>query len=312
MPLQTSSLTGKQFGTPSLTSGPTQAGAGTYGKVPTVPDPSATQGQAITGNMGNLGNLYGLTGSLNTEIAGQAALPYQLNLPNYQQNIGQAAQNTTSLLQGQIPTDVANQLTQSAAERGISTGALGSPNSNAALMRALGTTSLGLQQQGAQNLSQQIAQTPTGQQFNPTSFLTTPQEQQQMQYLANLLGAAPTPGAGDRLNLNTLQQGLGGIGGPGGVRGGGASQPGADFFGNVYNPGEANTGVFGGGALGWPGGAQSGQPTQQAYNNWNQWASGLQPGPSFEDMFFDPNAGGTGGSTYMGPNEDLQDTFFNG
>lgn len=276
--MPTSSLTGQTIGPyrPLPGTAP-QSGAGAFGKVPTVPDPTSTQGGVIQGNMANLANLYGLTGSLNTEIAKQAALPFQLNLPNYQQNIGQESKNTTGLLQGQIPQDVANQLAQQAAERGIATGSIGSPNANAALMRALGVTSLGLQQQGAQNLSQQIAQTPTGQQFNPASFLVTPAEQQEAAYLASLYAAAPSPGAGQRANLNSFLQGLGGLGGPGGVRGGGGgAPPGVDFFGNVYTNNEPG-GVVVGGSLGWPGGAQSGEfnapgspGAAAAWNTWNQ------------------------------------------
>lgn len=174
--------------------------------------------------MGNLSNLYGLTGSLNTEIAKQAQLPFQLNLPNYQGMVGQSSKNILSQLQGQVPQDVANQLSQMAAERGVSTGSIGSPNANAALLRSLGLTSLGLQQQGEQNLSGAMARTPQGQQFNPQSFLTTPQQQQEAQYYANLFAAAPTPGMGQQANLNAFRSGLGAIGGLGNSGAGGGNR----------------------------------------------------------------------------------------
>lgn len=199
----------------TLPTGPTQRGAGTYGQVPTVPDLFGTQAGAISGNLGNLSNLYGLTGSLNTEIAKQAQLPFQLNLPNYQGMVGQSSQNILSQLQGQVPQDVANQISQMAAERGVSTGSIGSPNANAALLRSLGLTSLGLQQQGEQNLTGAMQRTPTGQQFNPQQFLVSPQQQQEAQYFANLLGAAPTPGMGQRANLGAFQSGLGAVRGLG-------------------------------------------------------------------------------------------------
>jgi hypothetical protein len=285
-----SSLTGQNIGV--LPGQGNQSGAGTYGKVPFVPSPIYTQGQAVSGNLGNLGNLYGLTGSLNTEIAQQAALPFQLNLPNYGAMTGQSSKNILSELQGQVPQDVANQLSQMAAERGISTGSIGSPNANSALMRSLGLTSLGLQQQGEQNLSGAVARTPTGQQFNPQNFLVSPSQMQEAQYLANLYAAAPTPGAGDKANLNALLKGLGGLGGAGGVRGGGPSAPGADWFGQVYNPGlnvggggGGGGGAIPGGSMGWPGGAQSGQLGPQGWQTGvaggTPWSNDITANPLF-------------------------------
>jgi hypothetical protein len=170
-------------------------GQGPYGNVPQVPSPTATQGATISGNMGNLGALYGLTGSLNTQIAGQAALPYQLNLPNYGALTNTASGNILSNLQGQIAPDVLSQIQTAAAERGVSTGSIGSPNANAALLAALGTNSQQLQGLGQTQLSAAMARTPTGQQFNPQSFLTTPTQTQEAQYASNVLGASPDPAA---------------------------------------------------------------------------------------------------------------------
>lgn len=186
-----------------------QGGAGPYGGIPQVPSPINTQGQAISGNMGNLGNLYNLGNSLNTNIAQQAALPYNLNLPGYQGMIGQSSGNILSLLQGQVPQDVANQISQMAAERGVATGSIGSPNANTALLRSLGLTSLGLQQQGEGELTGAIGRTPTGQQFNPQSFLVSPDTLQQAQYQSNLLSAAPDPTLSAQQELTNAFAGLG-------------------------------------------------------------------------------------------------------
>src|SRR5262245_19544284 len=246
----------------NLPAGPTQGGAGTYGRVPGAPDPTQTLGDVLSGNIANLGQLYNLGGQLNKFIAQQAAVPFQLNLPNYQNMLNQSSGNIQSNLRGEIPQDVRNLLTQQTAERGVSTGSIGSDNSNAALLRALGLTSLGLQQQGETELSQAIARTPTGQQFDPRQFLTDPNTQLQMQYLANILASAPTPGAGDRLNLQQLLNGLrGGLGagGGGGIRSGGGGGN-TDLLGfqipNMQAPG-ANaggwTGWFGPGATTSPG-----------------------------------------------------------
>lgn len=213
MPAPAPNPLGQLYAAPPSTAGnlqgsPSQQGVGPYGQLPQVPSPGATQGAAISGNMGNLGSLYNLTNSLNTNIAGQAALPYQLNLPNYGAMTGTSSQNILSLLQGQVPQDVANQIAQMGAERGVATGSIGSPNSEAALLRSLGLTSLGLQQQGEGELSNAIARTPTGQQFNPQSFLTTPQQQQEAQYAANTIAAAPDPTAAANMQLATSLFGM--------------------------------------------------------------------------------------------------------
>lgn len=185
-------------GAPTATPGniqgaPGQAGAGPYGNIPQVPNPLQLSNQVYQGNLQNLGNLGQLGTGINTQIAQQAALPYQLNLPNYGAMTGKSSQNILSLLQGQVPQDVANQIAQMGAERGVATGSIGSPNSETALLRSLGLTSLGLQQQGESELTGAVARTPTGQQFNPASFLVSPQQQQEAQYLSNLYAAAPDP-----------------------------------------------------------------------------------------------------------------------
>lgn len=113
---------------------------------------------------------WGLAGQTNNFMAGQAPLALQRNLPNYQANIAQRGANTNSLLRGQVPGDVVQQIQQTGAERGVATGSPGSPNANAAWLRALGLTSLGLQQQGSQQLSQSIADTPQPELWNPMSL----------------------------------------------------------------------------------------------------------------------------------------------
>lgn len=262
-------------GTNPLPGGPTQPGAGAYGQVPTVPNPAGTLADVLSGNIANLGQIYQLGGGLNQFTAQQAAVPFNLNLPDYQKMIKQSSANTGSLLKGQIPTDVRNLIAQNAAERGVQTGAIGSDNSNAALLRALGLTSLGLQQQGEQNLTGEIARTPTGKQFDPSTFLTDPNTQLMLQYLANMLKAAPTPGAGDRLNLAQLLKGLGAggaAGGAGGIRGGGGGGSNVDWFGNPYDVSHGQEGIIVGGP-----GAWNTQPTTTSnITRSNQW--GLGPG----------------------------------
>lgn len=105
---------------------------------------------------------------------------YEAFNPNLRQNLASSSANTSSLLAGQIPSDVVNQMAQLNAER---TGARGidvsSPAANAALMRLYGVTSLDLQRQGEQNLTGAIARTPVAQPFEISTQLTTPAQQLQ-------------------------------------------------------------------------------------------------------------------------------------
>lgn len=112
-----------------------------------------------------------LADSANKFMTGQAIAPYLANLPNFANMVGSRTENITQQLKGQLPQDVINQIGQQAAERGIATGSPGSPNTNAAYLRALGLNSLQMQQQGNQNLSGAIADTPVPQLFNPMSLI---------------------------------------------------------------------------------------------------------------------------------------------
>ena len=118
---------------------------------------------------------YGMANQANTFMQQQARLPYAFNLPNYGGMLGQRSKNIGGLLKGEVPTDVLQQIQQSGAERGVATGMPGSPNANASWLRALGLTSLGLQQQGSKEFSQAIADTPVFPLWSPLSSFV-PQE----------------------------------------------------------------------------------------------------------------------------------------
>lgn len=115
---------------------------------------------------------YGdLASNVNQFMSGQAAAPYLSNLPDYANLVNKRSQVAGQQLAGQVPDDVVNQIIQTASERGIMGGfGSGSQNMNAALLRVLGQTSTGIQQQGMQNLSQSIADTPVPELFNPMSL----------------------------------------------------------------------------------------------------------------------------------------------
>jgi len=120
-----------------------------YGGIPSVPSPISTQQEAVTGNIGNLGGLYNLASRTNAFNQSQAPLGLQANLPGYQSTLAQLARNAGQQAQGLVPQDVTNQIAQMAAERGTATGmGTNAPNTNAAMLRALGLTSIGQQALG--------------------------------------------------------------------------------------------------------------------------------------------------------------------
>lgn len=115
---------------------------------------------------------YGdLANQINEFMAGQANNQYVSNLPNYANMVGARTENIGQQLKGQLPQDVINQISQQAAERGVGNGMTGGPNTNSAYLRALGLNSLQMQQQGNQNLSAAINDTPVAPLFNPASMI---------------------------------------------------------------------------------------------------------------------------------------------
>jgi hypothetical protein len=293
-------------GQPGILGATTQSGSGAYGAVPTVPDPSATQGAAISGNWNNLANLYGLAKNINDFSANQASLPYQWNLPGYSSMLNQSSQNILNNLSGVVSPDVVNLLSQNAAERGVSTGlGAGSANANTALLRALGLTSIGLKNTGEQELTSAIQRTPTGQTFNLAQWLTTPEAQQQAQTYANLYASQPNPSEAAGASLAGATSGVNaGIGGVGGVPNYGSglsatgSSSGSAVPGIFSNTGAVGgTGTAGGYGLGTYGnlGSWTDQDWENEYNFWNP--------PN-------TNGGGTGGTGNSW--QDWEDEFWNG
>lgn len=188
---------------------PTEGSGTPYGQVPSVPSPGTTSIDALLANINNLANIGQLGSGLTAQGSANAMQPYTAALPGLAGQFGQAMGNIGAMQKGQIPQDVINLMQQQAAERGVATGAPGSPNTNAAYLRALGLTSLGLQNQGLANLRTTMGMVPTGPQFNPMSMLLSPEGQQGWQYLANVLRAAPSPGQAAQANLGAFQSGLG-------------------------------------------------------------------------------------------------------
>lgn len=257
--------------------------------VPTMPNPIYTAGQAISGNIGNLASLYQLGGSLNKWSNQQAAAPFLMNLPDYQSMVEQSSKNIMSNLKGEVAPDVISELLQGAAERGISTG--GGPNANAAYLRALGLTSLGLQKTGEQELTGAIARTPQGKPFDPTTMLVGPQQEQEAAYQASVLASSPDPAAHAKALEDAANRGIAAGGSVGGLMGVNRGAPAATTpF--TY------TGGFGAAPAMPTGGEYT--ATNDPYAAWNAWMS--SPGVTLTGSTQGGGGGTGGGYTYMGAN----------
>jgi hypothetical protein len=174
-----------------------------------VPSPIQSAGAAITGNVGNLGGIYNLGSGINQFQNQQAIQPYIANLPNYQAMVAQQSGNIGSELQGKLPQDVINQITQRAAERGVATGTSGSPNENAEMLRSLGLTSLGMEEQGASDLQRAIGETPNPGLFSPESMLVSPEQQQAATAAQHLYLSSPVPEQAAQAGEDAFKQGTG-------------------------------------------------------------------------------------------------------
>lgn len=259
-------------GTTGTLGGMTQSGTGAYGTVPTVSDPTSTQATAISGNASNLSNLFNLANRYDTFTTQQAELPYSMNLPNYSAMTQQSSDNILQNLQGIVNSDVVSQLSQSAAERGVSTGlGMGSDNSNTALLRALGLTSYSLQNTGESQLTSAMQRTPTGQQMNLSNFLVTPSDQQQAQTYANLYASYANPTEAAAANTSAAKGGVSygqssAGGGGGSSSSGSGSKSGSTSSGGSSGVSTANSNS---------GGVTYSNPTASAYDNWNNWYNSL-------------------------------------
>jgi len=202
---QTPTASGLYSGSPEVAGEPATGYNVFFGGIPGVPNPIASQQQATAANISELGGLDALTEGMTAINAGEGALPYQLNLPQYGAMTSQGSADILSNLQGQVSPSTVNQITQEAAERGIGAGlAAGSPNDNAALLSALGQTSEGLQSQGLQELAQAISQTPTGPAYDTTAMQLAPSDIESAQYAANVAQAAPVPAEQGAFQLNEM------------------------------------------------------------------------------------------------------------
>jgi hypothetical protein len=188
------------------------APARAFGSVPSPVSPQASQSNAIGGNLANINQLYSLATGIGGASGAGAAAGLNAALPGATSALESGLGVANSEVAGQLPPDVIRLLGQQAAERGVSTGTSGSPDSNAAYLQALGLTSLDLSNTGIGNLSRLIGSTPQGPAFNPASMLVNPSEQLGQENFNSMLEAAPDPRAAAMANVAALNAGRGGGG----------------------------------------------------------------------------------------------------
>lgn len=155
-----------------------------------------------------------ITGPSATAAAIGAGNQVNSQLPGYAGDLTTVGQNIEADLKGEVSPDVMAELQQTAAEQGISTGGA----TGAAYLKALGLTSLGLEQTGQQDLQSILSSLPGARiAENPTFYTTTGQDLEARQQ-NSLWAAAPNPMAAARAGLAATGAGYATGAGSGGVR----------------------------------------------------------------------------------------------
>lgn len=180
-------------GTGVATAGNLQgAGAFNYdpatGGQPQVPSPVDTAATVIAGNAANLPEAAALSSQVNAINQQQ----YYSNIPDYSRLSNQSSANIGDALAGKVPTSVAQNLMQSAAERGV---ASGGSNPGAGYLKNLGLTSLDQTRAGEQQLSNAVLRGTRAPFSDPSSMFVTPSAQQDAQLTSNIYASAPVPSA---------------------------------------------------------------------------------------------------------------------
>ncbi len=174
-------------------SGGVDYGGGAYPGKPVVPDPRTITSQVTDANLANMGKFQDLASQTNAFNQAQALLPYTGTDPNFLANRSIESGNVNQQLQGQVPLDVWRQIQQGAAERGVRMGSPGSPNANAAMLAALGTNSIAMQNLGRTGQHQLYADTPVGKQLDPSSLFTNANDLYSAQLLASIYASQANP-----------------------------------------------------------------------------------------------------------------------
>ena len=165
-----------------------------YGSVPAPVQPRATSGEA-TGN---------------AIAAGQEV---NSQLPGYTGDLATIGQNINADLTGTVSPDTMNELQQGAAEQGISTGGA----TGAAYLKALGLTSLGLEQTGQQDLQSILSSLPGAAISQNPEFQVSSGQAYDAGVQNSLWASAPNPSAAAAAGLAATGAGFGVGSGSGGA-----------------------------------------------------------------------------------------------
>lgn len=178
------------------------------------------QQKAIKANLDALPNAESLASSTNAFNEEQILKMLQSAIPNYDQLSKSASNDLISLIKGELPQGVSDQVQNSAAARALGSGYAGSGMSRNLVARDLGLTSLQTIQQGLSSAEQWIrnmdALFAPGM-LNVTSMFVSPQQMFSdtmanqenkwgVQWLKNQIKAMPDP------QMEALGQFIGGIG----------------------------------------------------------------------------------------------------
>jgi hypothetical protein len=213
-----------------------------YGGKPDTSSPSSTAASAISGTTSNLSSLYGLASSVNQFNTQQALQSEEATTPGYAGNMSKWASDISSLLSGQVSSDTKYQLQEAAAERGVSTGTSGSQASNSSYLRALGLTSLGLEQTGASQLASMLGSSVKTSNMDLSPYMTTASDQQNAQQYANTVASTASPAASAAASTAAAKSGLStGASLAGGNQGGGGTSSIASLLSSILGTGGAGT-----------------------------------------------------------------------
>ena len=191
------------------------------GGIPGVTSPI----DAITGNLGGLGGIISsITGSQSSALSDQYPDEYFSTLGTLLGNTGRRAKGDIS--------DLLPELQQSSAENAVYGGMSGSEAENTKLLRDLGLTRYGVQNEAINALGKIQGEIPTVRPFDPSGIIN---EQLAAQERADLYASAPVPEDAYRRAMGAA--GGGGGRGTGGLRydlGGGAPARPADTIMGGY------------------------------------------------------------------------------
>lgn len=183
------------------------AGGGA-GSVPNLTSPYVSQVGALTGSLAALPTAESLATGVNKFNLDELTKQYAAGIPNYRAMLASSSQNILDALQGKVPSDVLSQMIQSGAERGVAMGSPGSPNANAAYLRALGLTSLGLQKQGEEELTAAMGRTPKVPLYDVGKEMLSPKDIMDWQEKRDIYAAAPNPAAAQRAAMDAALKGI--------------------------------------------------------------------------------------------------------